>query len=608
MTAIKVFFVRLVSILATLGLLFPFAVREYADKPAYTPGAELPQTPFFCEAEREADAADAQSLALAFNAVYRLFGGVDREHCLVYRFGNEPTWFEWMAKKVAWCRDAGYIRELKDKIRDFPQTDNGYLWAWGDSPCWHSGNGVLHYDSNFKYVAAVAELLRWSGDLSFLGETDTNTYVSDPAVDASKGKTVYEKCALAMRYAANELGGKEGLITLTEKSAFLADGTTRFDIGADGTPVWNNTGRAGSSPSNYWDNLCFGNQDAYETALYYHALQAMRDIERMRGDEAAAAECESIAKVVKKRFDETFWSRKTGRYIACVDADGKRWDPGLTFLNTEALAYGLGDAEKAKSIFDWLDGNRIVLGDTLRGRQIMDYAGVLNRTCGPNTAKAPMPFAPVTNTLSIERVSGLGTPWWCDLDGAIRIGFRSNAFYGQHLENGGYIFYPVYHELTARQMFLGADSVNRRAQELAAVYRFNGFDSKIGWTEGLVGEFPESGIVSCVFLSSLAGVTPGTDGLTIRPHIPTGIRVLGVDAMQYRGVPVAVRVGRDGLSITADAPLSGLLRYYPPTGGQHTVVVSAADGTGRTASVSADGDGAVCLDMDAENIVSIQII
>ena len=36
-----------------------------------------------------------------------------------------------------------------------------------------------------------------------------------------KGKTVYEKCALAMRYAANELGGKEGLITLTEKSAFL---------------------------------------------------------------------------------------------------------------------------------------------------------------------------------------------------------------------------------------------------------------------------------------------------------------------------------------------------------------------------------------------------
>ena len=47
-----------------------------------------------------------------------------------------------MAIKTARCRDESFIREVKNRIRDFPQTDNGYLWSWGDSPCWHSGDEV----------------------------------------------------------------------------------------------------------------------------------------------------------------------------------------------------------------------------------------------------------------------------------------------------------------------------------------------------------------------------------------------------------------------------------------------------------------------------------
>ena len=193
-----------------------------------------------------ADAAAAEDLALAFNAVYRLFGGVDTEHCLVFRHGNEPTWYEWMAMKTAWCRDKDYIRAVKDKIRDFPQTDNGYLWSWGTSPYWPTGDGALHYDGLFRYVAAVAEFLRWSGDTAFLDETDRTTCGTDKAVDASEGRTVYEKCRKAMQYALHELNGKDGVITITEKSAFLADGVTRFDIGENGDYVWNNTGRAGA--------------------------------------------------------------------------------------------------------------------------------------------------------------------------------------------------------------------------------------------------------------------------------------------------------------------------------------------------------------------------
>ena len=607
MISFSTIFARLLSIITTFSMLFATIVSEKGSMPEVTPGEDLPQAPFSCETKTEEDEESAEDLALAFNAVYRLFGGVDTEHLLVSRHGNEPTWHEWMAVKTAWCRDESFIRGVKDRIRDYPQTDNGYLWSWGDSPCWHSGNGVLHYDGQFRYVAAVAELLRWSGETSFLDEKDGNIFGSDTAVDASKGRTVYEKCAAAMRYALNELDGKNGLITITEKSAFLADGKTRFDIGKDGQPVWNNTGRAGSAPSNYWDNLCFGNKDAYETALFYNALNAMRDIELMRGEAEAASGYETLAAKVKKEFDKTFWNPLTGRYIGCVDVDGKRWDGGFTFLNVEALAYGLGDAKKAGRIFSWLDGKRIVPTDSLRGKDIMDYAVFLNRNIGPGTAKKRMPFAPATNTLSIERLSGLSEPWWCSLDGAINVGARSNAFYGQHLENGGYIFYPVFYELTARQMYLGADSVNRRAGELAAIYRFNGFDTNIGWAEGVTGTFPESGIVSRVFISSLAGVTATTDGLTIRPDVPSGMKTLGVDALQYRGVPIKVSVGEEGLVLTADSALSGILRYIPAKAGTYSVDITAAGGEQSTTELATDRNGTIEINMTSAEAVSIVI-
>ena len=608
METLRTFFSRLLGMLVTASMLLTALVSEHPkDKPAFTPGEPLEQTPFSCGAEDPCGEAAAEDLALTFNAVYRLFGGVDTERLLVSRHGNEPTWYEWMALKTAWCDDPGFIREVKDRIRDFPQTDNGYLWSWGDSPCWPTGNGALHYDGLFRYVAAVADYLRWAGDTAFLDETDRTTFGADRAADASEGRTVYEKCALAMRYACGELNGRNGLITITERSAYLADGVTRFDIGADGTPVWNNTGRAGSAPSNYWDNLCFGHEDAYETALFYNALNAMRDIETMRGDEAAAAECEALAAKVKAAFNKTFWSCRTGRYIGCIDADGRAWDGGFTFLNLEALAYGLGDGAKAAMIFSWIDGLRIVPGDSLRGREITDYTLFLTRNLGPGAAKKPMYFVPAANTVSVERLSGLGEPWWCSLNGAINTGLRQNACYGQHLENGGYIFYTLYYELAARQRYLGADSVLRRARELAAVYRFNGFDTDIGWAQGLTGVFPESGIVTRAFISNLVGADAATDGLTVRPDVPKGVETLGAEALAYRGVPIEITAGAARMTLTAEGPLTGLLRYEPQAPGVYTVTVTAADGAEKTFTRETDGDGRIVIDMGAEKAVKIEV-
>ena len=546
-------------------------------------GEELAQSPFYAETNLFSCGSAAQDLVLPFNAVYRLFGGTDTAHSLVFRFGNEPTYFEWIALKTAWTGDRKYIRELKDKIVSFPQTDNGYLWSWGTSTYWPTGQGELHYDGLFRYVCAVSELIRWDGKTDFLQETDRTTCGTDTALDASAGRTVYEKCKAAMAYAYSQLEGRTGLIVLTEKSAFLSDGATRFDRNENGACVWNNTGRAGSASSNYWDNLCFGHCDAYETMLYYHALLAMRDIETMRGDPAAAEECGRHAATVQAQFDQTFWSAETGRYIACVDADGKRWDPGLTFLNVEALACGLGDREKAQSIFSWLDGTRIVRADTLTGKAVMDYARVLKTAFGKPVTVRKYRFAPITNTVSIEDLSGDGPAWWFDLDGAITVGSNGNAAYGHHLENGGYIFFPLYYELAAREKYLGADSVAERANDLADVYRLNGFNSDVGgWIEGLVGEFPESGIVSRAFISSLCGIEPTADALVIRPDIPSGIASLGIERIRCGEAECEVRVGSSALTIRAQTPLQRKIVFCPENPGAYSVTLTRSDGTQET--------------------------
>lgn len=574
---------------------------------ARTAGEELSQTPFYAEAPLDLFGS-AQDLTLPFNAVYRLFGGTDRAHTLVYRFGNEPTYFEWVALKTVWTGDADYVRELKDKIVSFPQTDNGYLWSWSTSTYWPTGRGDLHYDGLFRYVAAVNELLLWDGNPDFLNETDATTFGDDRALDASQGRSVYEKCKAAMAYAYELLDGKNGLITITEKSAFLSDGVTRFDQNENGEFVWNNTGRAGAAPSNYWDNLCFGHCDAYETMLYYHALTAMRSIEMMRGDAQAAQAYAAHAALVKDCFNSTFWSSETGRFIACIDADGTRWDPGLTFLNTEALAYGLGSPAQAASVFDWLDGKRIVAGDTVTGKDVKDYTRLLKNHYGKPVTLKRYAFVPVTNTVRIEDLSVNGTAWWYDLDGAITVGANGNAAYGSHLENGGYIFYTLYYELSARAQYLGADSVKKRAADLADVYRFNGFDSDVGgWMEGLTGEFPESGVVSRAYVSALCGITPTAQALAVKPALPSGIDSLGVDRLRYGASVFDIKVGRTSLLLRAESPFDGSLVFRPEQPGTYRVELSYADGTNETIAAETDADGAITLTAREKPLKTVSI-
>ncbi len=555
-------------------------------------------------------------VAYVSNAMWHMFGLVNDGQNLVYLFGNEPTWFEWIGEKVAWSGDRGYIEGLKGKLQVFPQTSTGYMWSWGSRPYWQVDDCYsIHYDGTFRYIAAVYDIISWENSTDFLNVKD---YTEDGGryenTDASKGRTVLEKTEACMQYILDYLHGKDGYIQLTVESTYLnEDGSERFDyVPETGKHCWDNTGKCNSTASNYWDNLCFGNYDAYENALFYQALNSMIGIYRMLGGDynAKADELEALAVTVKDKYNELYWNETTGRYIACIDTDGNKVDFGLTFLNFEAMKYGLADPERAQTIFDWIDGDRIVEGDDRTGTDIMSYAEILrkvNKRYYQQALDLNLRIAAISNTVAINRKENKkeGIVWW---HGPAGINPFGSASFGCHLENGGYIFYPVFYELMARTEFEGAQSTTDRLADIAKVYEYNGLKSDLAtsgsaaWLEGLIGEFPESGLVPTAYLYGLLGMEASYDGLHIAPQFNDVYEYMGVRKVTYGGNNIGFEAHRDG-TLIIDCDAEGKARldlHYTPARNiatEYTVTVTLNDGTTRTSTATVD-NGVLHLSID----------
>ena len=565
------------------------------------------------------------SVAYVSNAMWHMFGLVDDGQGLVYRFGNEPTWYEWMSEKMMWSGDASYIGELKGRLRSFPQVSTGYMWSWGSMPYWQVGDCYsIHYDGTFRYIASVYDVVSWEGNTDFLFEKDNDTAGGQYAsVDASRGRTILDKTEACMNYILDYLHGREGYILLTEESTYLnADGSQRFDYVKDADfYCWNNTGKDGSHASNYWDNLCFGGYDGYSNALFYNALHSMAGIYRMLGGDyvAKAEELEALAVTVKEKFNELYWSDETGRYIACIDSDGRRVDFGLTFHNFEILKYGLADADKAKSVFDWIDGDRIIEGEERTGAGILSYGQSIQLAIGRRKLKdledRGLRLAAVTNTIPINNRENqkLKVAWWHGPEG---INVWGSASYGCHLENGGYIFYPVFYELMARTEYEGAQSTTDRLADIAKVYEYNRLVSDLAasgstnWLEGLNGEFPESGLVPATYTYSLVGATAEYDGLHLAPAFNDVYEFMGVRQLKYNGKSYDVKVSRDAsCTITAtDGAVDMTLHYTPERFADmtYTVTITAADGTTASSTVT-PVDGVITVELKQESVASVTI-
>ncbi len=452
--------------------------------------------------------------------------------------GWSPAWYNWLSMIRAWSNNDFMKDRTRVNIRDVAMSSTGYVWSY-DVPHWpdlgHNNCDNYHYDNNFNFVISVLRYCAWENSLDFLNEKDTDAVT--PGYDSSesnycgyhdgeditKGMTVGEKLELAVNYIFEYLYEESsGLICIGHKDPGHDRQTHAANEANDGTgDAW---------ASNYWDNLPFGWYDAYENILCYIMLDSLADYETRNGNTAKAAEYTDKAATLKTAFNNKFWNPTTQRFAATIDRTGAMHDYGVTFVNTEAITAGLVDNDRANLIYQWLEGDRTVSGDTSTGDDIYFYK-----------------IAPRTNTLDFAA----NGKWFHDNNGSQSL--TGNGAYGGHLENGGAILYTTYYDMMGRfSSSEYADGVYAEMQYLASEYAIDEFardadymnvntgsgekteKNKTGYDAvGFDGEYSESGLLPTMYLYGFIGLSVGANGMTIDPNMPEAYNYFGVKDIVY---------------------------------------------------------------------------
>ncbi len=429
-------------------------------------------------------------------------------------------WYEFEAI----CRDwfSGPLHEGEAaNLRGGILSPEGYVYTWGGSPGWpfpdNSKYDTRHFDTNARFILGCWRHVCWTHDLAFL-------------------RSQAERLRRAMSYQLTTLQGQEGLIVCASKDL---------------------TGRHQTLGDNYWDILPFGHLDAYANILYYASLEAMAQLETLMAqlpDLTTPTPARSpgyyreLDRKVRAAYNKTFWDDAQGRYIGCVDVDGKRHDYGFTFIATEAMAYGLADEGQAQRMYQWMEHGTSSTGQA-------DIYSKWRFAPRATTIHNPMWDEHGVNDPHADGVQ----PWW-------HFGWRGTPF-GDQCQDGGAIFYCSYYDLMARTRLLGPERAWERWEEILARYRepdrlcggpplYRGENPQQA-NPGSVGldiPFPESGLVPNWFLYGVAGVQATAEGLLISPRLPKALPWLTVRNLTYRGLTMDLRVTNRLVRLTCNQP------------------------------------------------------
>jgi len=301
--------------------------------------------------------------------------------------------------------------------------------------------------------------------------------------------------------------------------------------------------------NNYYDLVPFGGDDALATIYYFDALNLMADIEReiaaqaawnipMDGPPFSVDELTSLADAVKAHAGQYFWNEATERFIGWQDTQGVRYDYGFVFVNNEAVAYGFATPQQARQIYDWLDGNRIVDGDTSQGADIYHWR-----------------FAPRTTTR--RNIQDYVWAWSAP----------QSIPWGDQIQDGGAVLGFSYYDLMTRMQTSGADDAWGRLQEILTWFRevqneggYRAYYKKPGRGVlqgggpagglGMDQEFMESVLVPQIMLYGFLGCSARADGLHLNPQLPADWPELTVTSIHYGDHMFDVTANTDSLRLT----------------------------------------------------------
>ncbi|AKJ65424.1 glycosyl hydrolase family 65 protein [Kiritimatiella glycovorans] len=389
-----------------------------------------------------------------------------------------------------------------------------------------------HLVNNAIYIKAAWEHFRWTGDLDFL-------------------RVMLPRMRRALRFMMDEGHARElNHIRCTWPGH---DGRPGFTVHDDGSKTPHpGHGKGGS----YWDLLPFGWDDLYTTTHYYAALRAMAELEEAADahpgwaipDGFAAfdpAALRTHAAAVKETVNRKFWDREDGRFVGCIDRDGVAHDYGFTFVNLEAIHYGIATEPHAERIMTWIEGDRIVEGDTATGEDIYAYR-----------------LAPRATTR--RNIDWYTFSWFSP---------EVNPFGGQ-IQDGGAVLGFSFYDIMSRIRTLGADNAWTRLMEIRAwdeeVQAYGGYRKYYaegrggttlqgGGTAGGIGidfEFTESSMLAAVVPLGFMGLQPDGDTLHIEPRLPEACPAMRVRNLRYRGVPLDITVapGRAAVELPRHPP------------------------------------------------------
>lgn len=378
-----------------------------------------------------------------------------------------------------------------------------------------------HPITNSLFLRGCGDFFAWTRDVDFLRQN-------------------IGRMRTALQFALKEFRVRE------EKHVFVPwvghDGRSGFVLGPHGQK----TVRPGLGVgNNYYDLVPFGAHDAIATLYLHDALRAMTAVEASiqahaewqipaDGTPIQAQELATLADEVRKDFQTRFWNTGTGRFHGWTDVMGQAYDFGFTFVNLEAIHYGVASPEQSGRIFDWLDGHREVAADTSRGADIYHWRFAPRATTRRNIDTYVWPW------LNPEQI-----PW------------------GGQIQDGGAVLGFSFHDLMSRLKTNGPDDAWKRLREILAWFRevqseggYRAYYVKPGrgtlqggGTAGGLGldqEFLESVLLPQVMLYGFLGFHPTADGFETQPRLPKDWPSLTISGIRFHDRVLKITAYADG--------------------------------------------------------------
>ena len=428
----------------------------------------------------------------------------------------------------------------KDKITRMRLTFENGAGATVNLRSWIATFDSRHVINQSCFIKGCYDYLQWTGDIDFLQKN-------------------MNRMRTALEYAIREFE--------MEKYNCVNVPWTGHD-GRSGISYDHQTGQATQLVGigiggNYWDILPFGGKDCLATIYYYDMLLKMASLEEsiLQNPEWAVPATSTVRKpewlrslaLQLKDANTQFWNVKTGRFVASIDINNVSWDYGFTFVNNEAIYYGYANDEQAKSILSWLNGDRMVDGDTSQGADIYHWR-----------------FGPRSTTKR-----NLEYYFW-GWTGAATIPF------GDQVQDGGAVLGFAFHDLMARIQYLGPDNAAKYLTENANWFRevqseggyrnFYAPEKKRGNMQGgnIAGglgldlEFLESVLYPQVMLSGFMGFEPDMKGFTLHPKLPSTWPALTIDHISWQDLTISIQATKNTISISFTGPDRAVTITLPP--------------------------------------------